>query len=233
MQSRTGTQNKRTCALPACSIYRRRFKPGRNRRAKLALRQPADSASCHSSLVTAFEICSSSQPALPITDAGECGRPYRWSEGCAPLVTVLPPFLLVTRHLSLVTAFEIASSSNPALPITDAGECGRPDRWSEGCAPLVAVLPPFLLVTGHFSLVTVLPPSARKMAFGVGRISAHAARSTAEQHSAPALVRFGDYAAKWIVPPNLTSGWPTIWIQLHEAAGGRSERVAIQGNRAS
>ncbi len=109
---------------------------------------------CHSSLVTALEIDSSSQPALPITDAGDCGRPDRWSEGCAPLVTVLPPFLLVTRHSPLVTAREIASSSNPALPITDAGECGRPDGWSEGCAPLVTVLPPFLLVTRHLSLVT-------------------------------------------------------------------------------
>jgi hypothetical protein len=42
------------------------------------------------------------------------------------------------------------------------------------------------------------------------------------------LVRVADYFAKWI-----TSGLPTIWTRLREAARGRSERAAIQGNRAS
>jgi hypothetical protein len=31
----------------------------------------------------------------------------------------------------------------------------------------------------------------------------------------------------------MVSGLPTIWTQLREAADGRSERGAIQGNRAS
>jgi hypothetical protein len=31
----------------------------------------------------------------------------------------------------------------------------------------------------------------------------------------------------------ILSEWTTIWTQLREAAGGRSERGAIQGNRAS
>jgi hypothetical protein len=32
---------------------------------------------------------------------------------------------------------------------------------------------------------------------------------------------------------HIREGLPTIWTQLREAAGGRSERGAIQGNRAS
>jgi hypothetical protein len=31
----------------------------------------------------------------------------------------------------------------------------------------------------------------------------------------------------------MTSGWPGIWTQLREAAGGRFERGAFQENRAS
>jgi len=37
----------------------------------------------------------------------------------------------------------------------------------------------------------------------------------------------------WLVGEIPTSGLPTIWTQLRDAAGGRSERGAIQGNRAS
>ncbi len=90
-------------------------------------------------------------------------RPGRRFEGYATLVTALSPFLLLTRHLPLVTAFKIGSPSQSALPITDAGECGRPHGLSKGCAPLVVILRPFLpsLFTRHCSsasLVTVLQP---------------------------------------------------------------------------
>ena len=101
----------------------------------------------HSPLVTAREIASSSNPALPITDTGGLWAAQSMVRGVRPLVAVLPPFLLVTRHLSLVTAFEIASSSNPALPITDGGIVAVPMDGPKAAAPLVTILPSFLLVS--------------------------------------------------------------------------------------
>ena len=43
--------------------------------------------------------------------------------------------------------------------------------------------------------------------------------------------READYSS--MCQRTIVSEWPTIWTQLREAAGGRSERGAIQGNRAS
>jgi hypothetical protein len=36
-----------------------------------------------------------------------------------------------------------------------------------------------------------------------------------------------------INPQKVAAGLPTVWTQWREAAGGRSERAALHGNRAS
>jgi len=52
-----------------------------------------------------------------------------------------------------------------------------------------------------------------------------------------AVVEFGGkpvFLPEWRNRPRvIPKRWATIWTQLREAAGGRSERGAIEGNRAS